>query len=289
MFWNRRVRFLTCSRNGKCLWKMKAGTRWRFWKPTEVGNTHPHRVWDTSPICWGITSDSAKDPWAEQSGWTDVPDLDEICASMHAFTCQLASEYCAEAVYYLKNHSPTKQLKAWPPLKHGWRKGHSSHIYVSSDARPINMFQRTNEGSLTRQRSAFLWFYGEENGYSLLWPQQKEDLLQPRCDHQWEWVWYWAGCCTIGRRPLLGVGTLKRGQCFSWASGSWTCTCSPTSTTAKCSTVRKRAALSWHYGDRVYLRKCEPTTVDQILSPPHKDFWLEAMEKEMTSLQESNV
>ena len=44
-----------------------------------------------------------------------------------------------------------------------------------------------------------------------------------------------------------------------------------------------------YYGDRVYLRQCEPTTVDQILSAPDKDCWLEAMGKEMTSLHDSNV
>ena len=44
-----------------------------------------------------------------------------------------------------------------------------------------------------------------------------------------------------------------------------------------------------YYGDRVYLSLIEPTSVDEILSTPEKDCWLEAMEKEMTSLQDNDV
>ena len=44
-----------------------------------------------------------------------------------------------------------------------------------------------------------------------------------------------------------------------------------------------------YYGDRVYLSLLVPTSVDEILSTPEKDCWLEAMEKEMTSLQDSDV
>ena len=206
MFWNRRVRFLTCSRNGKCLWKMKAGTRWRFWKPTKVENTHPHRVWDTSPICWGITSDSAKDPWAEQSGWTDVPDLDEICASMHAFTCQLASEYCAEAVYYLKNHSPTKAVESMTPFE-AWMKKRTflSHLCVFR-CKTYQHVPKDEWGKLDKTKKCILmvlwrgeWLQSimtptkRGSASAEMWPSMRVSVVLSWMLHHWEktstWSW----------------------------------------------------------------------------------------------------
>ena len=44
-----------------------------------------------------------------------------------------------------------------------------------------------------------------------------------------------------------------------------------------------------YYGDRVYLSLSEPTTFKNMLSTPEKDRWLQAMEKEMTSLVGNDV
>ena len=44
-----------------------------------------------------------------------------------------------------------------------------------------------------------------------------------------------------------------------------------------------------YYGDRVYLSLSEPTTFKDIVSTPEKDHWLQAMEKEMTSLKDNDV
>ena len=44
-----------------------------------------------------------------------------------------------------------------------------------------------------------------------------------------------------------------------------------------------------YYGDRVYLSLSEPTTFKDMLSTPEKDHLLQAMEKEMTSLEDNDV
>ena len=44
-----------------------------------------------------------------------------------------------------------------------------------------------------------------------------------------------------------------------------------------------------YYGDSIYLSETKPSTVEEVLSSPEKDCWLEAMEKEMSSVQENDV
>lgn len=44
-----------------------------------------------------------------------------------------------------------------------------------------------------------------------------------------------------------------------------------------------------YYGQRVYLSRAEPTTIEEVVSTPEKAHWLVAMEKEMKSLQENDV
>ena len=44
-----------------------------------------------------------------------------------------------------------------------------------------------------------------------------------------------------------------------------------------------------YYGGSAHLNRAELTTIGEVLSNPEKAHWLDAMEKEMTTLQENDV
>lgn len=129
MSWNRRVKFLTSSRNGKPLLWMKVSTNAEGSANQQRWKMHIRRVWGISPICWGVHVswyDGTKDPWTEWSGWMLEADPGGICDQCFQMPTCLRS-FGMKLCLQLATSETTDQqiqLMAWLPFKHGWRKHH---------------------------------------------------------------------------------------------------------------------------------------------------------------------
>ena len=257
---------------------MKAGTRWRLWKPTEVGNTHPQSLRHSPNLLGCVTRWQCHRPLSSME-WLNgyEPDL--------AFTRQLASDYCAEAVYYIPpKPQPNKGSWKHDPL---WSMDEEKAIPLTSlrlwmqglptcskgQTRAARQSKEVHScGFMERRWRATVYYDPDKNRIYVLQPRYESECgIELDATPLGEYLYLKLELQDEGSVPPEPVvpDHVPVHQ-------------PPQQLSARRS-VRERhiphtmeTESTWGNVSPLWL----------ILSPPNKDFWLEAIEKVMTSLQE---
>ena len=186
-------------------------------------------------------------------------------------------------VVYLRNRSPTKTIDGMTPFE-AWKKKRPSISHLRVFVCKANAHVPKDErGKLdSKARKCILVGYGEETkGYRLYDPNKRRicfsrdvsfnksdcgielDVTPSGGDHSVELELLDE---SVYSEPVVADHQPPRQPSARWSG--------------------REHLLPDYYGDRVYLSLSEPTTFKDMLSTPEKDRWLQAMEKEMTSLED---
>ena len=205
----------------------------------------------------------------------------------------LPHKFWAEALstaVYLRNRSPTKAVDGMTPFE-AWtgKKPSVSHLRVFG-CKAFAHVPKDERGKLdSKAKKCILVGYGEETkGYRLYDPLKKRicfsrDVCFKENEHGFE------DEVTHSGQQYVELDLWSEDDANPDPVVTDEAPVLPPPEQPPVRRSERERRFPDYYGVRIYLSKTEPSTVEEVLSTPEKDCWLEAMEKEMTSLQNNDV
>ena len=243
----------------------------------------------------GIRHEQTVPKTPEQNGVAERMNrtLVESVRSMLA-DANLPHEFWTEALstaVYLRNRSPTKAVDGMTPFETWMKKKPSvSHLRIFG-CKAFSHIPKDERGKLDckAKRCIFVGYGEETKGYRLYDPDKRRIYFSRDVSFNEDEYGIQHDLMQSEGDRYLELDLASEDDTSTEPSTSIQAPVLPSPEQQSVRRSGRERRFPDYYGDRIYLSKSEPTTVEEVLSTPEKHCWLEAMEKEMKSLQDNDV